>query len=174
MSFLSRIFGNPQSERARLRPLYDAIVAEARDPAWYRDGGVPDTMDGRFDMLSALLALVLIRLDSEGEAAKREAVLLTETFIDDMDGTLRQLGIGDIVVGKKMGKMMGALGGRLGAFRDGLSGAGDLDGAVRRNIFRDAPPSDEAVRFVRARLEAVHARLAAAPLAALLRGETGR
>jgi cytochrome b pre-mRNA-processing protein 3 len=174
LSVLSRIFGNPHGERARLRPLYDAVVREARSPAWYRDGGVPDTIDGRFDMVSAILALALLRLEQDGDATKREVVLITEIFIDDMDGTLRQLGIGDIVVGKRIGKMMGALGGRLGAFRDGFAGTGDLDGAVRRNIFRDAPPSDEAVAFVRERLEALHGRLLETPMAALLVGEIGR
>jgi len=171
LSFLSRIFGNKHQERTPLRPLYDSIVREARDPFWYRDASVPDTIDGRFDMVSAILSLVLLRLEREGDAAKRETVLLTEIFIDDMDGTLRQLGIGDIIVGKHIGKMMGALGGRLGAFRSGLAEGGDLAGAVARNIFREEPPSREAVTRVAGRLESLHARLAARPAEAVLRGE---
>jgi cytochrome b pre-mRNA-processing protein 3 len=109
---------------------------------------VPDTLEGRFDMIASLLALVLIRLEREGDRAKGESVLLTESFIDDMDSSLRQIGIGDFVVGKHVGKLMGALGGRLDAYRVALEGEGELEGAVRRNIFRDAPPSDEAVAFV--------------------------
>ena len=174
MSFLSRIFGNPAKERARLRPLYDAIVNEARRPIWYRDGKVPDTLEGRFDMVSSILSLVLLRLEQEGEALTPQTILLTELFIDDMDGTLRQLGIGDIIVGKHVGKIMGALGGRLGAFRDGFSGKSDRAEAVRRNIFRDDPPSDEAVEFVSARLATLHEGLAAASIGDVLRGEIAR
>lgn len=168
MSFLSRIFGD-RDERARLRPLYDAVVAAGRAPVWYREGGIPDTMDGRFDAISAVLAMVLIRMEEEGDAAKRESVLLTELFIDDMDGTLRQIGIGDVVVGKHVGKLVGALGGRLGAFRAGVAGRG-LEQAVRRNVFRDAPPSDAAVSFVTERLRAFHAALGPVPLPDLLAG----
>jgi len=132
-----------------MEPLYRAIVARGRDPAWYREGAVPDTLDGRFDMIAALLALVLLRFEREGEAARDPSVLLTETFIADMDATLRQLGIGDHLVGKHVGRMMGALGGRIGAFREG-----NVADAVRRNIFHESPPSDAAVSFVAGRLAA--------------------
>src|SRR4051794_41844986 len=66
-------------------------------------------------MVAAVTALVLLRLEAEGEGGRAPAVLLTETFIDDMDATLRQVGIGDYVVGKHVGRMMSALGGRLAA-----------------------------------------------------------
>ena len=166
MSLLRRIFGESKA-RAALAPLYAAIVAAGRDPAWYR-AGVPDTLDGRFDMIAALTALVLLRLEAEGEAAREASVRLTETFIDDMDSSLRQLGIGDYVVGKHVGRMMSALGGRLGAFRNA---DGRVDEAVRRNIFHDAPSSEEAVATVAARLETFRDGLAAVDLAALLAGE---
>lgn len=169
MSFLSRIFGE-RDERAPLRPLYDAVVAAGRRPFWYREGGIPDTMDGRFDAISAVLAVVLIRLEQEGDRAKRESVLLTELFIDDMDGTLRQIGIGDVIVGKHVGKLVGALGGRLGAFRTALAKGEGLEEAVRRNVFREAPPSDDAAALVTARLNGFHEALAALPLSDLLAG----
>ena len=105
MSFLQRLFPD-RKQRAALAPLYAAIVAEGRDPFWYREGQVPDTIDGRFDMIAAVTALVLLRLEAEGEAGRGPAILLTETFIDDMDATLRQIGIGDYVVGKHVGRMM--------------------------------------------------------------------
>src|SRR3712207_3496551 len=89
LAWLARLFG-ARRERAALRPLYDALVAAAREPAWYREGGVPDTIEGRFDMVATMVALVLLRLEREGEKAKSESVQLTEIFIDDMDGTLRQ------------------------------------------------------------------------------------
>jgi cytochrome b pre-mRNA-processing protein 3 len=147
LSFLRRIFGD-RNERARWAPLYAAIVAAGRDPRWYREGAVPDTIDGRFDMVAAVTALVLLRLEALGEEGRGPAILLTELFIDDMDAALRQIGIGDYVVGKHVGRMMGALGGRLAAFR-----AEDFEAAARRNIFHDSPPSDEALAWVADRLK---------------------
>ena len=156
-----------------MQPLYDRIVAAARQPSWYREGegAVPDTIDGRFDMVSSILAIVLLRMEREGEAARRAEVLLTEVFIDDMDGTVRQLGIGDQVVGKHVGRMMGALGGRLGAFRDAAGDETAFGEAVRRNIFREAPPSDAAVAAVSARLSRFRAALGSVPFSDLLAGK---
>ena len=169
MALLDRIFGGGKA-RAALEPLYRASVAEARDPFWYRDGGVPDTIDGRFDMVSSVLALVLLRLERGGEATRDESVLLTEQFIDDMEGTIRQIGIGDPVVGKHVGKMMGALGGRLEAFRETAGDPLAFAAAVRRNIFREEPPSEQAVAMVADRLARLRARLESAETAAILRG----
>jgi cytochrome b pre-mRNA-processing protein 3 len=169
LSLLQRIFGDNRP-RAAMMPLYNAIVAAGRDPAWYRDGAVPDTIDGRFDILAALTALVLLRLESEGEPGRDPSVLLTEIFVEDMDGTLRQIGIGDYVVGKHVGRMMGALGGRLAAFRPAMTEGTDFELPVRRNLFHEAPPSEEALAFVAGRLERFAGALKAQPLDALLAG----
>ncbi len=133
-------------------PLYRAIVAAARDPFWYRDGQVPDSVTGRFDMLSAVTALVLVRMERlEGAVARRDSVLLTELFIADMDESLLELGVGDYSVGKHVGRMVGALGGRLTAFRD-ASDRNDFISAVRRNIFHEEPPREDLVGLVAERL----------------------
>lgn len=166
MSFLARIFDS-KAKRERLQPLYDRIVAAGRDPAWYRDGEVPDTIDGRFDMITAILALVLLRLEQED--AREASVLLTEAFVADMDGSIRQMGIGDLLVGKHIGQMMSALGGRLTAFRGAADGS--LEGPVIRNIFHDAPPSGQIVGFVAARLERIRDQLADLSLQQLTTGE---
>lgn len=160
-------------DRARdaLAPLYRSVVSTARRPVWYRSGGVPDTLDGRFDMVAAILSLVLIRLEREGEPGREPAARLTELFVEDMDGQLRQQGIGDIVVGKHIGRMMGALGGRLGAFREGLEPGGDLDGAIHRNLLRGAPADAAQVAVLRDGLIALMAALDATPAAELLDGE---
>ncbi len=167
MSFLQRIFGRPD-RRKSCEPLYRYIVATAREPAWYRGGQVPDTVNGRFDMVAAVTALVLLRLEAEGDAAREPSALLTEIFVADMDASLRQIGIGDYVVGKHIGRLMGALGGRLGALRE----AGDrgLEAFVAHNVFHDSPPSDEATKRVAARLEQIRAALREPPLDALLAG----
>jgi cytochrome b pre-mRNA-processing protein 3 len=171
VSFLSRIFGEKR-DRERLSALYGAIVVQARDPVWYREGQVPDTVDGRFDMIAALLSLVLLRLEREGKETRDNSVLLTELFIADMDGSVRQMGIGDLMVGKHVGRMMSALGGRLTAFRD--AGDGPLDGPVARNVFRESPPSEEAVQFVSARMERIRDALAATPIEHILAGKLPR
>ena len=172
MAVLKGLFGGKR-DRATVDALYRAVVAAARDPGWYREGGVPDTIDGRFDMIAALLALVLLRLEGDGEKGRPATVLLAERFAEDMDGNLRQIGVGDLVVGKQLGRMMGALGGRLGALRDALAGTGDLAGPVRRNIFHDAPPSEDAVRLVAGRIKAFHEQLAKLPSDAILAGRIG-
>jgi cytochrome b pre-mRNA-processing protein 3 len=168
LSILHRVFRTAEPRDA-WRPLYDAIVARARDPFWYREGGVPDTVDGRFDMIAALSALVLLRLEAMGDEGRLPAVLLAELFVADMDSSLREIGIGDYVVGKHIGRMMGALGGRLGAFR-AAGPDGDLGPAVNRNIFHEAPPSEAAPARVRDRLAGFRAALAALPLDALAAG----
>ena len=169
MSILKRLFGD-RDERSGLIPLYRAIVERARDPRWYREGKVPDTLDGRFDMVAALLTLVLLRLEAEGEQGRGPSALLTEVFVDDMDGQLRQSGIGDIVVGKHIGKMMSALGGRLTAYREGLAAGGDLEGALERNLYRGETVDEEAVATVAGGLRKIHAALAATTFEALREG----
>jgi cytochrome b pre-mRNA-processing protein 3 len=170
VSIFRRLFCDG-TDRASLRPLYEAVVAEARAPAWYREGRVPDTVDGRFDMIAALLSLVMFRLEAEGAPGRAPAALLTESFIADMDGQLRELGIGDVVVGKHMGKMMGALGGRLDAYRRTIDVQdGGLEEALVRNLYRDVAPPPEALAFVVARLRRTAKLLADQPIDALLAG----
>ncbi len=169
MSLLKAIFGETK-QRAPYAPLYRKLVERGRDPAWYREGRVPDTIDGRFDMVAAILALTLLRLEAAGEAGRGPSVLLTEIFIDDMDGSLRQIGIGDYVVGKHVGRMMSALGGRLAAFRAARE-QGAFREAVERNIFHEAPPSEAALAFVAGRLELFAGALDDARLEDLLAGE---
>lgn len=166
MGWWGRLFGETQEEAL---PLYNAVVTLGRAEHWYLAGGVPDTVDGRFDMIAAVLAIVLLRLEAEPGAAALSAHL-TERFVDDMDGQLRQMGIGDIVVGKHIGKMMSMLGGRLGAYRDGLA-AGDLGPALIRNLYRGDAPAPPAVRHVADALTTLQRALATVPLDRLTAGD---
>lgn len=166
LGLLKKLFGRDDAEATA--PLYNAVVARARAPHWYLDGRVPDTVDGRFDMVAAVLSLVLVRLEDAPEGAE-PAARLAERFVDDMDSQLRQIGIGDIVVGRHIGKMMSMLGGRLGAYRDGLAG-GDLDGAITRNLYRGEAPEPSALAHVRQHLTDLGERLRAVPIAELVEG----
>ncbi|MDP1028601.1 ubiquinol-cytochrome C chaperone family protein [Sphingomonas sp. KR1UV-12] len=168
MGWLQSLWGKKRDEA--WLPLYNAVVLRARAEYWYLAGAVPDTVDGRFDMIAAVLSMVLLRLEGEADGAA-PAAHLTEHFVDDMDAQLRQIGIGDITVGKHVGKMMAALGGRLGAYRDAFAGPGEpLETALARNLYRGQPPADTAVAHVADALRALRAGLADTPLDALRQG----
>lgn len=157
MSFFSKIFSR-DNPNAKMQPLYTAIVGEGRQLAWYEEAQVPDSIDGRFDIIAAIFSLVLIRLEKDEERGQ-DIAWLTEIFISDMDGQLRQIGIGDMVVSKHVGRMMGALGGRVGAYREALENGADLKDAIVRNIFRGEKPADSALDILASRLAAYHAAL---------------
>ncbi|MEO6151910.1 MAG: ubiquinol-cytochrome C chaperone family protein [Croceibacterium sp.] len=169
MSLIERLLKPRPDPREALRPLWHGVVARSREPAWYRACGVVDTVPGRFDMVTAILALVLLRLEHNPETARQQA-LLTELFVEDMDGQLRQSGVGDLMVGKHIGKLVSALGGRLGAFRAALAegnGATWREALARNVTLRengDAGPLAE-------RLYHLREGLAGTPTAAVLDGE---
>lgn len=169
-SIFQRLFAR-SDPRDAMRTLYNAIVAEGRQPHWYVEGQVPDTIDGRFDMLVAILAQVLMRLESLN--APQESVWLTELFVDDMDGQLRQEGIGDVVVGKHIGRMVSALGGRLAAYRAALPGEADLREALERNLYRGQTPPADALSHVESALRARWIRLGCLSRDALIAGDLG-
>jgi cytochrome b pre-mRNA-processing protein 3 len=167
MRMLQRLFGRP--DRGTAPRLYAGVVERGRAPHWYVDGAVPDTVDGRFDMIAALLCVVLLRLEA-APAGIPTSTAVAECFIDDMDGQLREIGIGDIIVGKHVGRMMGMLGGRLGAYRSGLA-EGDLAPALLRNLYRGVAPAPAALTHVEARLRAFCDALAAMPLDRVIAGD---
>ncbi|MBB4641863.1 ubiquinol-cytochrome C chaperone family protein [Rhizorhapis suberifaciens] len=168
MSILSRLFAKADPREA-MRPLYNAIVMRGREPHWYAQGGVPDTLDGRFDMIAAILSFLLLRLEGKADH-KQESVWLTEIFVEDMDGQLREIGIGDVIVGKHIGKMMSALGGRLTAYRSAVRGGEGLEDVLARNLYRGNPPRAEAMSHVVEGLTAFWEALGFAPAEALLEG----
>ena len=125
MSFLSRLFGTNADPRDELRPLWFRVIELSRLPEYYAQCSVADSIAGRFDMVVNVLSAVMIRME-KSRSLNRKSAFLAELFVEDMDGQLRESGVGDIVVGKHMGKLMSALGGRIGALRDGFA-AGDMD-----------------------------------------------
>src|SRR3546814_21096594 len=101
--------------------------------------------------------MVLLRVEGD-PAGSVPGTHLAERFVDDMDGQLREIGIGDIIVGKHIGRMMSMLGGRLGAYRAGLA-EGDLAPALVRNLYRGTAPAPAALAHTRDRLTALRVPL---------------
>jgi len=165
MGFFDRF----KAKRDETAALYRAVVERARAPYWYVEGGVPDTIDGRFDMIAAVLAMVMLRLESD-PAGNAAATHLAEAFVDDIDPQLREIGIGDLMVGKHVGRMMGMLGGRLGAYREGIA-AGELKPALIRNLYRGEAPADSALAHVERELLALRAAVASLAIDRLIAGD---
>lgn len=134
MSFLSKLLGTAPDPREGVRPLWHRVIELAREPSFYSECGVADTVNGRFDLITAILCTVMVRVEATDMRA--ESALLAELFVEDMDGQLRELGINDVVVGKHVGKLMSVLGGRLGAYRSALTEKDreKLTAAITRNV----------------------------------------
>ncbi len=131
---LKRLFGDRSPDPSEA--LYAAIVAAARQEKFYAEWKVPDTMDGRFDMLVLHMFLVLERLRGFGEESEKLRQALTDKFFAEMDAALREVGVGDLAVGKKVRKMAEAFFGRMTAYSKAVeSGEGALAEALARNIF---------------------------------------
>lgn len=170
-------FGRKRYEDAA-HGLYSALVVQARAPAFYALGGVPDSVDGRFDMIALHTFLVVRRL-SGADATPDEAGLsqaLFDLMFADMDRNLREMGVGDLGVGKKIRVMVSAFYGRAKAYEDGLAASVSdvpdlLVDALRRNLYRGTPPSEWQIEQVASYMRNVVDRLAAQDSAALLRGE---
>ena len=130
---LNRLF---KAREKREKRLYEAIVAAARHVRFYENMGVADTIDGRFEMIVLHLFLVLNRLKGEGVEDLRQK--LTDEFFADMDRSLRELGVSDVAVGKKVRKIAESYYGRVTAYDRALStGPQILEEAISRNIYPD-------------------------------------
>ena len=167
---LSFLFPRLTTQRNRGSALFEALVGEARQPHWFVEGQVPDTIDGRFAVLATTVALAIVRLERGGDAARTAAVALAERFVEAMDAEHRQLGIGDPTVGKIVRKLVGALDRRADLWRRTLADGDDWDHALRVSLFRDAPTSGEALDHSDAAARSVWARLEAASDQALAEG----
>ncbi len=144
-------------------------MAAARHVRFYEDMGVADTIDGRFEMIVVHLFLVLNRLKGEGVEDLRQN--LTDEFFADMDRSLRELGVSDVAVGKKVRKIAESYYGRVTAYDGALSASPKiLEEAISRNIYPDGA-SQESVRAMTAYFGDAVNQLGAISLEQILRGE---
>jgi cytochrome b pre-mRNA-processing protein 3 len=135
------------------RSLYEAIVAAARRETFYLEYGVADTLDGRFDMISLHLFLVLERLRDGNQGVETFRQQLTDGFFLDMDRSLREMGVGDLSVGKKVRKMAEVFYGRVTAYSAALEkDDAALSDALARNVYANAtsPHADALAKWMRA------------------------
>lgn len=117
-----------------IEDLYSQIFEQSRHASFYTEYGVPDTVDGRFDMLLMHIYMVMQRLVGQKGASKKMAQGLFDMTFADMDQSLRQQGVGDMGVPKHMRRMMKAFNGRMYAYRQAMKD-GTMEQAVERNIF---------------------------------------
>lgn len=137
---LFRLFAADKPDTRAVESLYAAIVAQSRRPEFYASLGVPDTVDGRFDMIALHMFLVLHRLKQAGPTSAATSQTLFDTMFADMDYNLREMGAGDLGVGRRVRTMAEGLYGRIAAYEQGLA-ADDaaLASALRRNLFGTVP-----------------------------------
>lgn len=137
-------FFRPARERQEAYLLYSRLVQQARQEVFFSGLGVPDTLDGRFELIVLHLFLVTERLKSEPQRQK-SVQFLTEAFFDDMDRTLRELGVGDTGVGRRVQKMASAFYGRLKHYGEALGDNAELKAALARNLYGTVETPPDAV-----------------------------
>lgn len=164
-----------QPQTAPAEELYRAIVLQARRPGFYLVCGVADTPDGRWDLIIAHAVLVLRRLRRSPEETRDLGQALFDLMFADMDQNLREMGVGDLAVGKRIKAMAKGFYGRLAAYDKALSDgdSGAMAAALRRNVYRHLEPQEAQVAMLAAYLQREAERLDASALASLQAGELG-
>ena len=152
--------------------LYTAAVGAARDPALYAALGVPDTLDGRFDLVGVHVFLLIDRLRDAPPPGPGLAQAVFDAMFSDMDFNLREMGVSDMRVGKRNREMWEAFHGRALAYQDAVAGDGDdlLKEALARNVWRGTEPPPGAPDALAAIVRRDRAALAALPLEAFAAG----
>jgi cytochrome b pre-mRNA-processing protein 3 len=176
-SLMGRLFA-PRPAKLAGRALFERAAAQARTPALYRDGGVPDTVEGRFECYALHVDLVLHRLKGQGPEAAEIGQALFDKFLDNLDEGLRDMGVGDLSVGKKMRKLGEAIYGRMKGYDAALdavltqsdaSSLAPLAALIARVLFNteDRPEGGPLAAYAAACARA----LAAQPLSAVFSAE---
>jgi cytochrome b pre-mRNA-processing protein 3 len=157
-----RLFRHTPRDRI-IASLYGTIVAQARVPAFYRSYGVPDTVNGRMEMIMLHAVLFLQRLEGEAAPARALGQELFDRFCRDMDESLREMGVGDLAVPRKMRRIGEAFYGRQAAYQAALAAPSDepLAATLQRNVFAGASESAAAAARLASYVREAVRRLAA-------------
>ena len=152
--------------------LYDAIVVQSRCVDFYTSLSVADSLDGRFDILTLHVLLVMKRFKNETSEVLIFSQALFDHMFADMDLSLREIGVSDLAIGKRVKQMGQAFFGRVAAYDQALEGANDpMQDVIIRNVYRDESPGDEPVAILSDYVRRAHQMLAAQSTCALMRGE---
>ncbi|TQV80474.1 ubiquinol-cytochrome C chaperone family protein [Denitrobaculum tricleocarpae] len=167
---LGRFFGrDPLKEPARA--LYESVVLQARQPMFYDRCGVPDSVDGRFDLIVLHAFLVMNRLKKEPQRSSNLSQALFDLLFMDMDLSLREMGVGDVGVGTRIKTMVQAFYGRISAYESGLKeGDAALKAALERNLFGTTEASPAQLDAIAVYAKTVAAELAGQDMEQLLQG----
>ncbi len=157
-------------ERAAFQ-LYGAAVAAARDPYLYKSLGVPDTLDGRFDSIGLYVYLTIRHLGSVAEPGPTLAQAVFDAMFSDMDTNLRELGVGDMSIGKRNRAMWEAFHGRSAAYAAAWNDPAALAAALARNLWRGGEPPAGSAEALHRLAYAQAACLAGQGIDPLVRGE---
>ncbi len=153
--------------------LYGAAVVAARDPVLYRDLGVPDTLDGRFDLVGLHAFLMIRRLTSEPAPGPALAQAVFDAMFSDMDINLREMGVGDLSVGRRVRAMWEAFHGRCAVYAAALiaEDPAALEAALARNVWRGNPPPEGSAGALARLVLAQDSHLSGQTLQALAAGQ---
>lgn len=165
------LFRRKSALRESAEKLYLSLVGQARRPEFYISLGVPDTADGRFDLIALHAYLILRRFKREPEASGRMAQTLFDHMFADVDRNLREMGVGDLSVGRHVKALAEGFYGRIAAYDEALAGAeGVLTEALSRNLYRNTTATPESLAALADYLKRESGALDRAPLADLLNG----
>jgi cytochrome b pre-mRNA-processing protein 3 len=168
--FVFAALSRRKDRRIAAHSAYGAIVTRARSPEFYRDWGVPDTLDGRFELLALHAFLVLNRLKREPAQTRDYAQALFDLMFADLDRGVRELGATDIGVGRHVKAMARGFYGRIAAYEKGLGDGAELRAALRRNLFGTIDPNEAQLERAASYLTRQAEAMGEAPVAELLAG----
>ena len=169
---LKRLF-RPHPSQDVGRALYASVVEQSRLPSLYERLGAPDTVEGRFEIYTLHVVLLLDRLSQPGEEAKAASQALFDTYVKALDHALREMGVGDLSVGKKMRKLGEAFYGRVKNYDEAfaaLPDTGALEDLLKRTVYADVDVAVAQPQALGAYVTAQREHLAAKPLEGFLQG----
>jgi cytochrome b pre-mRNA-processing protein 3 len=173
---IDRVLSGPDRREVVAQRLYAALAAQARRPEFFISCGVPDTIDGRFEMVALHAFLLFRRLKGQGDKAGAVAQAVYDVMFADFDASVREMGAQDLGVGRRIKFMTEAMNGRFQAYEAGLAhvqsqGAQtELELALKRNLYGTTEPVDQCLKKMTDYMKRADAELAALPIDQLMRG----
>ena len=165
------LFKASPSQNTVAMELYSSVVAQARQPYFYTHLAVPDTPDGRYDMIMIHAFLLLHRLKRDLPNTKEISQALFDIMFEDMDKSLREMGAGDVGIGRRIKEMAKAFYGRIAAYDEGLNRDDDrLNVALQRNVYRQSSVKNEQISALGSYIRREAVNLSDQPTEAILGG----